>query len=82
MWRATAFPVRLFILDARTCLPMVLAIVHWSWTTLMIAVFSVSFFGVISFFGLTMPASLRVMRRWLGGSVRTAKPTWKRRRYS
>lgn len=82
MWRATALPVRVFVLDARACLPVLVAVLHWSWTTLCIGLVGMVVFGVISFFGLTMPAAFRVMRRWLIGSRRTALPTWKRRRFS
>jgi intracellular multiplication protein IcmT len=34
MWRNTGQPVRVLMLDARACLPVVLAAVYWSWTTL------------------------------------------------
>ncbi|ARW12141.1 MULTISPECIES: IcmT/TraK family protein [Acetobacter] len=82
MWRGTGLPVKFLILDARSCLPILLAVVHWSWTTLIIGVLGTAFFGTISFFGLTLPAALRTARRWLIGRRRTAVPTWKRRRYS
>jgi len=82
MWRATAHPVRVLILDARSCFPLLLFVVHWSWMTFMIAIFGIAFFGTISFFGLTLPAAVRAMRRFLAGPVRTALPTWHRRRYS
>lgn len=82
MWRATALPVKIAVLDARACLPAVLAVAYWSMTTLYIAVFGILFFGIISFFGLTLPAMLRTLRRCLVGSNRPAVPTWKRRRYA
>jgi len=40
----------------------------------------VLFFAVISFFGLTLPAVTRLMRRLLVGAERSAVPSWKRRR--
>lgn len=82
MWRGTGLPVRFLILDARSCLPILLAVLHWSWTTLIVGVVGTVFFGTISFFGLTLPAALRTGRRWLVGRRRTARPTWNRRRYS
>ncbi|AHI27515.1 hypothetical protein CFR75_13090 [Komagataeibacter xylinus] len=82
MWRATAYPVRVFILDARSCFPILISVTHWSLTTLLIGVFGVVFFGTISFFGLTLPAAIRSIRRFLIGPVRTALPTWQRRRFS
>ncbi len=80
MWRYTARPVQLAILDARACLPLLAVVVYWSWTTLYIAVFGTVFFGAISWFGLTVPAIARVLRRRLVGRVRPAGPAWRRRR--
>ena len=80
MWRNTGQPVRVFMLDARACLPIMLAVVYWSWTTLYIAILGTAFFSIISFFGLTLPAMLRTLRRFVVGTTRTALPSWKRRR--
>jgi intracellular multiplication protein IcmT len=80
MWRNTAQPVRILMLDARACLPILSVMVYWSWTTLTIAIVGFVFFSLISFLGLTLPAMLRLMRRWLTGPVRTAVPVWNRRR--
>lgn len=68
------------MLDARACLPILCATVYWSWTTLYIAIVGFGFFSVISFAGMTLPAMLRLIRRWLVGPVRTAVPAWRRRR--
>jgi intracellular multiplication protein IcmT len=70
------------MLDARACLPVLLAAVYWSWTTLYIAIVGFVFFSLISFFGLTLPALTRTLRRWVAGSVRTAVPAWRRRRFA
>ncbi len=80
MWRYTALPVKVAILDARACIPMLIFVLYWSWTTAYIAIVGVVFFTVISWFGLTVPAVVRVMRRVLVGDVRPAVPAWKRRR--
>ena len=80
MWRYTALPVKLAFLDARACFPMLAFICYWSWDTFYIAVLGVTFFGTISWFGLTVPAMLRMIRRLLVGSVRPAVPPSKRRR--
>ena len=53
MWRNTGQPVRIFMLDARACLPILCAAVYWSWPTLYIGVIGFAFFAVISFAGLT-----------------------------
>jgi intracellular multiplication protein IcmT len=68
------------MLDARACLPILSVMVYWSWPTLYIALIGVAFFSTISFFGLTVPAMLRLARRVLVGKVRTAVPVWNRRR--
>jgi intracellular multiplication protein IcmT len=78
MWRSTGQPVRVLMLDARACLPILCAAVYWSWTTLYIAL--VGCFSAISFLGLTLPSMMRLIRRWLVGPVRTAVPVWRRRR--
>jgi len=56
-------------------------VTYWSWTTLYIGVLGTVLFATISFFGLTLPAALRTVRRLLTGPVRSGRPTWKRRRY-
>jgi intracellular multiplication protein IcmT len=80
MWRYTALPVKVAILDARACIPVLIFVLYWSWTTAYIAIVGVVFFTVISWFGLTVPAVTRVIRRALVGSIRPAVPAWKRRR--
>ena len=80
MWRYTAKPVMLVILDARACLPLLLFAVWWAWWTLYLAVGATIFFSMISWFGLTVPAVARLARRWLVGTVRPAVPAWQRRR--
>ena len=80
MWRNSGQPVRVLMLDARACLPILLVAVYWSWTTLYIGLAGFTFFSLISFLGLTLPAMMRLIRRWLTGPVRTAVPVWNRRR--
>ena len=80
MWRYTALPVRLFMLDARACVPLLIGITKWSWTTFYIAVLGTAFFGFLSWAGLTVPALFRLVRRYLVGRRRPAVPAWQRRR--
>lgn len=82
MWRNTGQPVRVVMLDARACFPLLCASVYWSWTTLYIGIAGIVFFGAISFAGLTLPAMFRLGRRWLVGRTRTAVPAWNRRRHA
>jgi intracellular multiplication protein IcmT len=80
MWRNTGQPVRVLMLDARACLPILTVMVYWSWTTLYIAIAGFVFFSLISFLGLTLPAMMRLIRRWLAGPIHPAVPVWNRRR--
>jgi len=80
MWRNTGQPVRVLMLDARACFPIVTVMVYWSRTTLIIAITGFVFFSLVSFLGLTLPAMLRMIRRWLTGPTRPAVPVWNRRR--
>jgi intracellular multiplication protein IcmT len=82
MWRDTSRPVKVAFLDARACLPLLVFIVYWSWTTFYIALAGVSFFSVISWAGLTVPTTLRMLRRLFVGPLRPAVPAWKRRRFA
>ncbi len=80
MWRNTAVPVRVWVLDARACFPLLVFVVYWSWTTAYIALAGIAFFTIISWLGLTVPAMLRLLRRLFVGPVSPAVPIWKRRR--
>lgn len=80
MWRNTGLPVRVLMLDARACLPIVSFFVYWSWPTFYVAVLGTVFFAIISFLGLTLPAFLRLVRRLVVGPVRPAVAAWDRRR--
>ncbi|WP_158746700.1 IcmT/TraK family protein [Acidisphaera sp. L21] len=80
MWRYTALPVKVAVLDARACIPVLIFVLYWSWTTAYIAIAGILFFTVISWFGLTVPAVARLLRRLLVGSIRPAVPAWNRRR--
>lgn len=79
-WRNTGQPVRVVILDARALFPFLCFVVYWSWITFYIAVIGVSFFSLISFLGMTLPAMYRLIRRLLVGTTRPAVPAWNRRR--
>jgi intracellular multiplication protein IcmT len=82
MWRDTGRPVKLVFLDARACLPVLVFVVYWSWATFYIAATGVVFFSVISWAGLTVPSTLRMIRRGFVGPYRPAIPAWKRRRFA
>ena len=85
MWRNTGQPVRVLMLDARACFPIVLAAcVYWSWTTLEIGRRrDYAFFAAISFFGPNAAGDVPA-RHAAGWSVAPALPlpSWNRRRYA
>ena len=68
MWRNTGQPVRVLMLDARACLPILSAMVYWSWTTLYIAIAGVIVLLDDLVLRVDLPAMLRLIRRWLVGS--------------
>lgn len=82
MWRSTGLPVRVLMLDARVCLPIVGACVYWSWATLYAALAGTAFFVAIWLLGLTLPALFRLLRRLAVGPVRPAVAASDRRRMS
>ncbi len=82
MWRDTGKPVKVWVLDARACFPFLVFVVYWSWTTFYIALIGVIFFSVISWAGMTVPATIRMVSRLLVGPFRPAVPAWKRRRFA
>ena len=80
MWRNTGQPVRVLMLDARACVSTLFFVCYWSWPTFYIAAAGMVFFSAISFFGLTLPAVIRLVRRFLAGATRPAVASWQRRR--
>ncbi|MCW2319269.1 hypothetical protein M2322_004838 [Rhodoblastus acidophilus] len=71
------------MLDARACLPVLVFVVSWSWTTFYIALTRMIAFSVTSWAGMTVPVTLRLVRRVLvghgGGAGRAiaAAKSWK-----
>ena len=82
MWRNTMMPVRLYLVDARALIPVMIFLVHWRIWTLYMAAGGIALFTVLEWFGLTFPAARRTIRRYLVGSVRAALPSWKKRRFA
>jgi intracellular multiplication protein IcmT len=82
MWRDTGRPVRVVFLDARACFPLLVFVVYWSWPTFYVAAAGVIVFSVISWAGLTVPSTLRMIRRCFVGRYRPAVPAGKRRKFA
>ncbi|MDD2859488.1 MAG: IcmT/TraK family protein [Acidiphilium sp.] len=72
-------PFRLFVIDARALVPLMIFLVHWSLLTLKIAFVGVAIFGGVEFAGVRFAAAFRIIRGWIYGSVRPARrSSWKR----
>ncbi|WP_220791739.1 MULTISPECIES: IcmT/TraK family protein [Gluconacetobacter] len=82
MWRFSADPVRLFIVDARAMAPMLLFLVHMRLWTLITAVAGVVFFAVLAWLGLTLPVAWRMFRVIVCGPRRPRLPSRKKRAYA
>ncbi len=82
MWRFTADPVRLLIIDARALAPFALFFAHMREWTLILAVVGALFFGILAWLGLTLPVACRMMRVIVCGPVRPRLPSWKKRDYA
>jgi intracellular multiplication protein IcmT len=80
MWRNTMLPVRLYIMDARALVPVLIFLLHWRWATFYLAGGGIAVFTVLEWFGLTFPAAIRTIRRMIVGRLRPAVPAWKKRR--
>ncbi len=82
MWRNTMMPVRIYVVDARALIPVMIFMLHWRLGTLYLAGAGIALFTVLEWFGLTFPAGRRTIRRLLVGRIRPAIPSWKKRRYA
>ena len=82
MWRNTMQPVRLYVVDARVLIPVMVFVLRWRLSTLYIAGAGIAVFTVLEWCGLTFPAAIRTVRRLAVGRQRPAVPSWKKRRYA
>jgi len=82
MWRNTMMPVRIYVVDARALIPVMIFMLHWRLNTLYLAGAGIALFTFLEWFGLTFPAARRTIRRYLVGRIRPAIPSWKKRRFA
>ena len=79
MWRYTMSPFRLFVIDARALVPLMIFLVHWSLLTLKIAGVGVLIFAGVEYAGVRFTAAFRIIRGWIFGPIRPARrDSWKR----
>lgn len=82
MWRFTAAPVKILVIDARALLPIAVFLVHMRLWTLIVAGIGVAAFSLLAFFGFTLPVAWRVLRVLICGPIRRRLPASKMRDYA
>jgi len=82
MWRNTMLPVRVYVVDARVLIPLMIVLVHVRLWTLYVGLGGIAVFTALEWLGLTFPAAVRTARRWIVGRRRPAIPAWKKRRFA
>jgi intracellular multiplication protein IcmT len=75
-WRDAARPVKFFIWDGKTAFPLLIFILHMSWTTLAIAIGAIFFFTFLNYFGYRIDVFFRVFRNFISGPRKIAIPWW------
>lgn len=81
MWRNTALVPKLFGINAAALPFFAIFAMHWSWGTFWVSVVATIGFTVVSAFGYTPIACIRLARRKLGGKARTRDATVEIRRF-
>lgn len=72
-WRNSMQPVRFFMWDARSAIPLPLLIVYFRLSTVVLMLLFLLFFRYLERKGLSFPAALRNFRAWVVGKER---PGW------
>ena len=79
-WRDSYRPARLSIIDARIVLLILPTMVHLRWYTVTVTVIVAA---ALYYFErrreMLVPGALRMMRFWIAGDIRPARPRTKRR---
>lgn len=76
-WRDSARNARFFLVDARAAFPLFLFLMNIHIWTAIVALASTIFFGIVEYFGFTIPVFLRTIRSALSGSIKSSQPWWK-----
>ena len=59
MWRNTMLPVRVYVVDARVLIPLMVVLVHIRLWTFYVALGGMAVFTALEWLGLTFPAAVR-----------------------
>lgn len=77
VWRdASRDPAFFGVIDVRAAFPVLLFVVHMSWTTFFIAIGGLVFFGVLGMAGYSLPVLYRKVRGFLRGGRVYSTPWW------
>jgi intracellular multiplication protein IcmT len=72
-WRDSARTPMFFVLDAYSCIPLFLMLLHIRLWTFMLACTVCAFFMLLNRFGFSLPVFLRWLRSFIAGKNRSAR---------
>ena len=75
-WRDTARQPRLWIFNVRALPPIVIALFHITYFTVIFACICVALLQIMEYYGFSMPVFLRYLRCKAAGKRRAATPWW------
>ena len=73
-------PLMLFSVDARAAISILFVIFHFAWSSFYIFLVTLAFFGILEYFGYSVPVALRKARSLVAGRYRFVNQMSKRRR--
>ncbi len=76
-WRDSARPVRLFGIDYRATVPLMLFILHIRLWTFVLAVVCTMFLAILERFGFSLAVFIRYFRSKLAGKHKYVSPWWR-----
>jgi intracellular multiplication protein IcmT len=77
-WRDTARSARFFFVDYRAAFPLLLFLLHIKFWTFFLAIGVIVCLYILERYGYTVPVFLRIVRSFLAGSRKSARPWWRK----
>ncbi len=77
-WRDASRTPRFFLLDATSILPLLIWVLHASFTTFYIALSVIVFLAILERFKFTLPIFMRWLKSFIAGPYRSSRPWWSR----
>lgn len=81
LWRDTGRPIRFVGVDGRAASAILVVLLHFSITTVVLAVLIMVVFAALERFDYTVPNAMRKIRSFLAGSRRKGTQAFRRRKY-